>query len=70
VEGQILDTDQVAKRLKVSRNTVRRLIEDGQLAAYNIARSGQPRYRVRESAIDDYLATVAVPRDGRAAVAG
>lgn len=50
-----LTCTEVAAELKTTAQHVRFLIHDGQLAAYNIARTpGRPTWRVRRSAVDAY----------------
>lgn len=46
---------EVAAELKTTARQVRFLIHDGQIAAYNIARTpGRATWRVRRSAVDAY----------------
>lgn len=48
--SQLLTLDQVAERMAVSRNTVERLVESGELKAIDIHCSGRrPRLRVLET---------------------
>ena len=53
VEERLLTVAEVADVLRVSTMTVYRLIQRGELAALRVGRS----YRIRASALDDYLAT-------------
>jgi excisionase family DNA binding protein len=69
-EPRLLTTEQVAQQMQVTPTTVVRMIEDGQLEAHDIARSGKPRYRVSGAALERYLASrVVTPKNGQRAVA-
>ena len=51
-----LGTSEIAELLKVNIRTVRRWIEDGRLAAVNIASKGsRPRYRVLRRDIESFI---------------
>lgn len=55
--GRLLETGEVAKRLRCSMQHVRTLIATGKLKAMNIGAGDKlPRYRVPEEALLDYLA--------------
>ncbi|GGV45961.1 helix-turn-helix domain-containing protein [Streptomyces spectabilis] len=59
--GGYLTTGEVAARIGSTPQHVRRLIESGHLAAINIARGAlRPRFRISQSAIDDYLRSARV----------
>ncbi|HEU4329417.1 MAG TPA: helix-turn-helix domain-containing protein [Roseiflexaceae bacterium] len=47
----ILDVEDVAKRLKISVSTVRRLVREGELSAYRIGK----QLRFSENQIQEYL---------------
>lgn len=60
----LLTTTQVAERLKMRVETVRRMIRTGQLEAIEV---GKKEYRIRQSVLDTYLAehkTIPPPERG------
>ena len=58
--GSLLTVGEVAAAMRVSTMTVYRLIKSGELPAVRVGRS----YRVRGSAIEQYLASRSVQVDG------
>jgi DNA (cytosine-5)-methyltransferase 1 len=50
-EKEFYTIEEVAKRLRVSTETVRKLIASGSLQSYKVGR----QYRIPVQAIDDYL---------------
>ena len=48
----MLTVEEVAKELRVDQKTVRRWIQRGELVAIDIGRD----YRIRRSALDDFMA--------------
>lgn len=59
----LLTVDEIADRLRVSPQTVRRRIVMGELAAGNIGTAGRPEYRVRERDVREYERRVGLRRD-------
>jgi len=55
VEPHRLTVQNIAERLKISRDTVYRWIESGELAAIDIGVDSRPRYRVSEEALATML---------------
>lgn len=55
--GRLLETGEVAKRLRCSGQHVRNLIASGKLKAKNVGAGDKlPRYRIPEEALVEYLA--------------
>ena len=55
MSSTLLSAKQVASRLSVSVAAVYALCESGELVAYRIGAGQKKRYRVAESAVEDYL---------------
>ena len=53
-EGMILTIEDVAKRWKVDRRTVRKEIEKGKLKYFVIGGSKKPTYRIREEWVREF----------------
>lgn len=52
----VLKVDEVARMLRVSRQTVYRMVWSGELPWVNVGRGkSRPRIRIRESAVQRYL---------------
>lgn len=55
-----LTTGQVAERLQLNEEHVRKLIRRGQLKASNVGGKRRPSYRIDESAVEEFLRSRAV----------
>ncbi len=64
-EEELLTVEEVARRLKVNPKRVYRLIQDGELEATNIGSEGRNIYRISLTALNDYLRSRKVKRDGK-----
>ena len=54
-DGVAMTPDRIARRLRVSRRTVYRWIESGELIAANIGSPEKPKYRVFNSSLEDFI---------------
>jgi len=52
MQERVYTVQEVAQQLRVSERTVRNWIESGELTAFSIGKRG---YRIRQSAIDDFV---------------
>lgn len=52
----LLKSGEAASRLSVCQRTIRNLISAGKLSAVNVSNCRIPRYRIPETAIDEFLA--------------
>ena len=62
-EAQLLTVSEVAEQLRVTDVTVRRWIQRKELAAINLGGQKRPEYRIRKTALDEFIAA----REGKAA---
>lgn len=62
-EAQLLTVSEVAEQLRVTDVTVRRWIQRKELSAINLGGPKRPEYRIRKSALDEFIAI----REGKAA---
>lgn len=51
--------EELAKRLRVTGRTIRRMIDDGELAAIRV----RNQYRIPQSALDSYVRKHSLPRE-------
>jgi excisionase family DNA binding protein len=62
-ETQLLTVKEVAEQLRVTEVTVRRWIQRKELSAINLGGPKRPDYRIRQTALDGFIAA----REGKAA---
>lgn len=56
VDADALTVPEAARRLRIGRSTIYRLIASGALTTTNVSTSGRPRLRIEPSAITAFLA--------------
>ena len=63
-DTQLLTVSEVAEQLRVTDVTVRRWIQRKELGAINLGGQKRPEYRIRQTALDEFIAV----REGKVAV--
>jgi len=56
IEEQLFTVGEVAEQLRVTDTTVRRWLHRGELPSINVGGQRRPDYRIRRSAIEQFIA--------------